>query len=148
MKVFLLKDVEKVGIAGEIIKVSEGYALNFLLPRKLAVEVNANNEKGFSKRAKVVEHRHEVIESKTSMVAEKIKSLTVTLKRKMHDDGKLYGAIHGSEIADVLKEKGISIVKSQVEIDKSIKEKGTYEVTIKLSSKLQPKLTVQVIAEK
>jgi large subunit ribosomal protein L9 len=148
MKVFLLKDVEKVGLAGEIIKVSEGYALNFLVPRKLAIEVTAGNEKGFAKRAKVVEHRHEVIESKTSMVAEKIKALTVTLKRKMHDDGKLYGSINGSEIADVLKEKGISVAKNQIEIDKSIKEKGTYEVTVKLSSKLQPKLTVHVVAER
>ena len=102
MKVFLLKDVEKVGIAGEVIKVTDGFGKNFLLPGKLAVEVNAKNEGFYKQREKQVENRKEVISSKTSMLAEKISSIKLVLKRKMHDDGKLYGAISASEIVDVL----------------------------------------------
>lgn len=145
MKVFLLKDIERIGIAGEIVKVKEGFAQNFLFPKKLAVEVTQENEKHFKNREKVVEHRKEVIESKTSMLAEKIKSTLVTLKRKTHDDGKLYGAIGSQEVADILAEKGISVSKSQILFDKSIKSTGTFEVTIKLSSKLLPVIQVKVV---
>lgn len=145
MKVFLLKDIERIGIAGEIVKVKEGFAQNFLFPKKLAVEVTQENEKHFKNREKVVEHRKEVIESKTSMLAEKIKSTLVTLKRKTHDDGKLYGAISSQEVAEILAEKGISVSKSQILFDKSIKSTGTFEVTIKLSSKLLPVIQVKVV---
>lgn len=148
MKVFLRKDIEKVGVAGEIVKVSEGYFTNFLAPRGLATEVTADNEESFKKRAKVIEHRQEVIQSKTSMLAERIKGLKVTLTRKVHDDGKLYGSINPSEIVDVLAKQGISVAKNQVEFGKSIKSTGNHEITIKLTTKLQPKLVVHVIAEK
>jgi large subunit ribosomal protein L9 len=147
MKVFLRKDVEKLGLAGEIVKVSEGFAKNFLIPNKLAQEITADNEQSFKKREKVVEHRKEVIATKTSMLAEKINSIKVTLKRKMHDDGKLYGSINPSEIVDALAEKGISITKNQVELNKSIKAKGSYDITIKLSSKLKPTMIVNIIPE-
>lgn len=147
MKVFLLKDVERVGLAGEIIKVAEGFAANFLIPKKLAVEVTPANEKMYQSKIKVVEHRKEVVATKTSMLAEKIASTKITIKRKMHDDGKLYGAIAASEVVDLLAEKGFGIGKSQVDFEKSIKEKGSYQVTIKLSSKLQPKITLTIVPE-
>lgn len=147
MKVYMLKDVEKVGVTGQIITVSDGYGQNFLLPRKLAVEVTPQNEASFAGRQKVVERHKEVVATKTSMLAEKINAMKVTLKRKLHDDGKLYGAINSSEIVEALAAKGISISKSQVELDKSIKAKGSYEVTIKLSSKLKPVITVNIVPE-
>ena len=147
MKVFLLKDVEKVGLAGEIIKVSDGYGLNFIIPSKLGVEVTAANEASFNKRKKVVERRHEVIASKTSMLAEKIKSLSLVLKRKLHDNNKLYGSVSTGEVADLLAEQGVSVAKNQIELGKAIKAKGSYEITIKLSSSLQPKVTLTIVPE-
>lgn len=147
MKVFLLKDVPQVGIAGEMLKVSDGYANNYLLPKKLAVEITTSNESFYKNKEKQVEHRKEVISSKTSMLAEKISSIKLTLKRKMHDDGKLYGSINSLEIVEAMAEKGVSISKSQVEFDKSIKEKGNYDVIIKLSSKLKPVVKVSVLPE-
>ncbi len=147
MNVFLLKDIERIGIAGEIVKVKEGFAQNFLFPRKLAVEVTKDNQKHFKKREKVIEHRKDVVESKSSMLAEKIKSINITLKRKTHDDGKLYGSINPQEIVELLSAKGISVSKSQVLFGKSIKSTGAYDVTIKLSSKLQPALNVKVVSQ-
>lgn len=147
MKVFLLKDVEQFGAAGEIVSTTDGYARNFLIPRKLAVEVTPENEGSFKNRIKVIENRKSVVSTKTSLLAEKIKSLELVLKRKMHDDNKLYGSIGAHEVVDLLSQKGISISKSQVEFDKTIKSKGTYPVTIKLSSKLHPALTLKVISE-
>ena len=147
MKVYLRKDIERVGLAGEIIKVGDGYGRNFLIPRGLAVEVTKANEPFYQKQAKQVEHRKDVIESKTSMLAERITSLKLTLKRKTHDDGKLYGAISPVEIVDLLGKEGINVSKSQVKIDKSIKTKGSHKVTIKLTSKLKPKITLVVQPE-
>lgn len=147
MKVYLLKDVEKVGIAGEIIKVSDGYGINYLIPRKLGVEVTAQNEQYFKKREKVIEKRQEAIATQTSMQAEKIKNLKLTLKRKLHDDGKLYGSIRSAEIVELLAQNSVPVSNDQILFDKSIKAKGAYEVTVKLSSRLQPKFQLTVIAE-
>jgi len=147
MKVFLQKDVEKLGIAGEIVKVSDGYAANFLIPKGLAVVVTAKNEKFYKDHERVVENRKEIIANKASMLAEKIAALTVTIKRKLHDDGKLYGSISPHEVVDELAKQDIKIAKSQVLFNKSIKEKGSHTVTIKLSSRLQPKIKLNVISE-
>ncbi len=148
MRVFLLKNVAKVGIAGEIIKTADGFARNFLIPQKLAVEVTPANEASFAHRVKVVEHRKEVVESKTSMLSEKIKGIELVIKRKIHDDDQLYGSISAREIADELKDKhSISVSNSQVVMDKSIKSKGIHKITIKLSSKLQPTLKVKIVPE-
>lgn len=148
MKVYLLKDIERVGLEGEVINVKEGYAKNFIVPQKLGVIITPSNEVFYSKKIKHVKHEKSVVESKSSMLAEKIKTLSLVLKRKMHDDGKLYGAINRSEIADLLALKGIKVSKSQIEIDKSIKSGGEFEVTVKLSSRLQPKIKLSIIEEK
>lgn len=147
MKVFLLKDVEKVGMAGEIINVSDGFAYNFLFPRKLGVEITPDNAVGFEKRKKTIEKRDAVIESKSSMLAEKIKSMTFVLKTKVHDDDKLYGSIGAAEIVDVLAEKGISVSKNQILLDKAIKKAGSHTITLKLSSRLQPTFVLKIVPE-
>lgn len=146
MKVFLLKDVVKVGLKHEIIKVSDGYAKNFLFPQKLGVEVTPANEKEYTDKARKIENRAAIIESTSSVLGNQIEQLHLKLKKKMHDDNKLYAAVSQNEIVDLLKEHNISISKSQVIFDKAIKAKGTFEVTIKLSSKIQPKFNLQVIA--
>lgn len=146
MNVFLLKDIVKVGLKNEIIKVSDGYATNFLFPAKLAVEVTAANEKLYKDKARKVENRAAIIESTSSVLGDQIAQLKLKLQKKMHDDDKLYAAVNAAEIVDLLKENNISISKSQVIFDKAIKTKGSFEVTIKLSSKIQPKFILQVIA--
>lgn len=147
MKVFLRENVEKIGMAGEIIKVTDGFARNFLIPRQLGVEITPGNESFYKKQLKSVSDRKEVISSKTSMLAEKVKGLKITIKRKMHDDGKLYGALNASEVVDALSLEGISISKSQVLFGKSIKSKGSYEISLKLTAKLKPTLKVVVVSE-
>ena len=147
MKVFLLKDVEKVGLAGELLRVADGFAQNFLFPRKLAVKITAENENFYATKIKKVDQRKEVIASATSMLAEKIKSTAIIIKRKMHDDDKLYGSIAPGEVVDALAAKGISVKKSQIQFEKSIKSKGTYEIIIELSSRLKPKVTLKVVPE-
>lgn len=148
MKVYLLKDVESVGMAGEVLKVKEGYAVNFLIPKKLAVKITPENEAFYASKIKTVEHRKEVIATKTSMLGEKIKNLSLLLERKMHDDGKLYGSISPAEIVELLAKEGIAISKNQVLFEKSIKEKGLHNVSIKLSATLQPQFILKIVPEK
>ena len=147
MKVFLLQDVEKIGFAGEIIKVKEGFAFNFLVPQKFAVVITPANEAFYVKQLKSVENRKEAISTKTSILAEKIKALKLVIKRKMHDDNKLYAAISPSDIVDLLEKEGVKVSKAQIVFDKPIKTQGTYEVTVKLSNQLQPKLVVKITAD-
>ena len=148
MKVFMKKSVEKIGIAGEIISVGDGYARNFLFPKGFAIEVTPDNEHIFKERAKVIENRKEVVATQTSMLSEKIKASKIVLKRKMHDNGKLYGALSAQEIVDALAQQcGITISKAQVAIDKSIKEKGVHLVTIRLTSRLTPEVRVEIVSE-
>lgn len=147
MKVYLKKNVEKVGLAGEIIDVSDGFARNYLMPRDVAVEITPENAAFYANKVKSVENRKEVIATETSMLAEKIKDLKLTIKCKMHEDGKLYGAVSQNDIVDLFAQKGIAISKGQVLFNKSIKTKGSHEITIKLSARLQPIVHIVVVSE-
>ncbi|MBD3231181.1 50S ribosomal protein L9 [Candidatus Dependentiae bacterium] len=148
MFVYMLKDVEKVGMAGQMIKVSDGYAKNFLIPRKLAIKVDENNKKFFEQKVKKIKINEKALSSKAAMLAEKINNLHLIIKKRTHDEGKLYGAISADEVVELLKEKDISINRKQVEFNKTIKSEGEYKVTIRLSSKLKPQLTLKVVAIK
>lgn len=147
MKVFLRQDVEQLGMAGEIVTVSDGFARNYLLPRKKAIRVSADNEESLRANARSLADRERIASSGTEMKAERIRSLAIELTRKTHDSDKLYGSINQQEIVDALKERGIIIAKNQVLFEKAIKTTGEYQVKIKLSSAVQPHLTVHVGAE-
>ena len=147
MKVYMLKDVKSVGLAGEVVKVKEGFALNFLVPQKLAIKITPQNEAFYEAKKREVVNREVVISTQTSMLAEKIKALHLVLKRKVHDDGKLYGAVNATEVVELMAEHGVAVSKSQIEFDKNIKERGTFEITVKLTTKLKPKIALKVVAE-
>ena len=147
MQVYMLKDVEKVGMVGQIINVSDGYAANFLLPRKLAVKVTKNGETFFKEKSKKIEITSKVLNSKVAMLAERIKNMHLTMKKRSHNEGKLYGAISADEVVDLLKAKDISINRKQVEFNKSIRSIGDHKVIIRLSSKLKPDLTLKIVGK-
>lgn len=149
MKVFLLKDVVKIGAKGEIIKVEDGFGKNYLIPRGFAKEVTDHNESFFLNQRRVLENRKEAIETETSLLATRITQIKLTIKKKMHDNGQLYGSVSGTEIAELLANQGIKVSKNQIIFDRSsIKGKGTYDVGIKLSARLQPQLKLVVVPEK
>jgi large subunit ribosomal protein L9 len=147
MKVYMLKDVKSVGLAGEVVKVKEGFGLNFLIPQKLALKITPQNEAFYEAKKREVVNREAVIATQTSMLAEKIKALHLVLKRKVHDDGKLYGAVNASEVVELMAAQGVAVSKSQIEFDKNIKERGSFEITVKLTTKLKPKVALKVVAE-
>ncbi|MBD3273594.1 50S ribosomal protein L9 [Candidatus Dependentiae bacterium] len=147
MNVYLLKDVEKLGMAGTIVKVSDGFAQNFLIPRKLAIKITDKNSSFYTSKIKKAKTTAKVLSSKAAMLAEHIRNLHLTIKEKVHDDGKLYGSVGADEIVALLKEKDISINKKQVEFPKAIRSTGEHKVIIRLSSKLKPEMKLKVVEE-
>ena len=138
IQVYMLKDVENVGMTGQVVKVSEGYATNFLFPRKLAAKIDESNKKFYEGKQVREKITQEVLSTKVAMIAERIKGLRLSVKQKIHDDGKLYGALSADIVVDLLKQKEIAITKKQVEFVKNIKNVGEHKVIIKLSTKLKP----------
>ncbi len=145
MQVYMLQDVEKVGMAGQVIKVTDGYAANFLFPRKLAVKVTEENKKFFETKVVKQKVQAEVINSKAGMLAERIKELHLSIKERIHDDGKLYGSVGADEVVELLKAKGFSINRKQIEFDKAIRAVGEHIVTVRVSSKIKPQFTLKVM---
>lgn len=146
MLVLLVKDVENVGMAGRIVEVSDGYAANYLFPRKLAVLATKGSSAQVIAKVQKEKVAAEVLNSKIGMMAERIKALQLSIKERAHDDGKLYGAVGAEEIVELLREKDIVVNRKQVEFDKSIKAVGEHKVTIRLSAKLKPQLVLKVAA--
>jgi large subunit ribosomal protein L9 len=148
MQVYMLKDVERIGIAGSIITVSEGYATNFLIPKKLAVEITPSNMEFFKQKKVKEKVAVEVLNSKVAMIAEHLKTLRLSIKERVHDNGKLYGSIGADEVVELLKAKGVVVDRKQVEFPMPIKVVGEHKVTIRLSAKHQPQVTLNVEALK
>ena len=144
--VFMKKDLEKVGMAGQLIKVAKSFAENYLLPNKYGVLVHDHELESFTKKNVVTAQKKEVLATKTSMLAEKIKETPIVIREKVHDSNKLYGSIKEDQIVDALREKGILINRKQVEFVKSIKAVGDYKVTIRLSTSLKPEVDVKIVA--
>ena len=148
MKIYMLKDVEHIGMAGQIINTSDGYAKNFLIPRHLGVEITPANEAFYAQKKHKAVVATEILNSKVAMLAERIKEMRLTVKERVHDDGKMYGSLGADEVVELLKAKDIAINRKQVEFEKSIKAVGEHKVTIRLSSKLKPQMTIKVEAGK
>lgn len=148
MKVILLKDVKGQGKKGDIIEASDGYARNFLLPRKLAVEPTktALNELKGQQDSKNYREQKELDEAKA--LAEKISAVNVKVSAKAGETGKLFGAVTSSEIADKLKmEHHIVVDKKKIVLSDPIKTTGEFTLPVKLHSKVTAELKVSVTAE-
>ena len=145
MKVILLQDVKGKGKKGQMLEVSDGYARNFMLPKKLAVEATADaintmrmNDKAAAEKA--AKERAEALE-----VSKQLKELILVVTAKGGGAGRLFGSVTNQEIADALKAKtGIALDKRKIVISDPIKSVGTYTVTCKLGYEITAKLTVKI----
>jgi len=145
MKVILLQDVKGKGKKGQMLEVSDGYARNFMLPRKLAVEATADtintmrmNDKAAAEKA--ARERAEALE-----ISKKLAALTLVVTAKGGGAGRLFGSVTNQEIADALaKNAGIKLDKRKIVISDPIKSVGTYTVVCKLGYEITAKLTVKI----
>ncbi len=145
MKVILLQDVKGKGKKGQLLEVSDGYARNYMLPRKIAVEATADavNTKNMNDKAaaeKAAKERAEALE-----VSRQLREMTLVVKAKGGGAGRLFGSVTNQEIADALKNAtGINLDKRKIVIADQIKNVGTYTVTCKLGYEISAPLTVKI----
>lgn len=148
MKVVLLQDVKAQGKKGQIIDVSEGYARNFLFPKKLAIVADAKAINDVKNKESSEKHKKEVEKAEASALAGKLSQVKVTLKAEAGDGGRFYGAITAKDIQEELKKQsGIEIDKRKIVLDSPIKAFGTYILDVKVYTEITAKLTV-VVSEK
>jgi large subunit ribosomal protein L9 len=147
MKVILREDVKNLGDMGEVVNVSDGYARNFLLPKKFAVEANTKNLKEFEHNKKVIAERASKIKESVKSAAEKLSAVSLTIKAKTGEDDKLFGSVTNMNIAEALTAEGYDIDKKKIVLDEPIKRLGEYSVTIKLHPEISTQIKVQVVQE-
>ncbi len=141
MKVILIQDVKAQGKKGELIDVSEGYARNFLIPKKLAVEANAKNMTEYKNAEKSKQIHAEKELALAEETAQKLNGCVVKIRRTCGADEKLYGSVGGKDIADALFEQyKIEIDKRKIQLSDPIKTYGSYEAAVKLHAKVTGKI--------
>ena len=147
MKVILMTDVPALGQRGEMRDVANGYARNFLLPRKLAVPATPANLKNVEhlKRQRAREEERALETAKAT--AERIEGLTLAVTARASEDGRLYGSVSPQDVFEFLERHKISVEKRRVAMDESIKAVGDYKVSVRLHGDVTAALTVTVKAE-
>ena len=145
MKVILQQDVKGQGKKGQMIEASDGYARNFLLPRKLAVPATAENVNTMKQQEKAKRAQEAAEKAEAEATAQRLKEITVQIKAKAGNGGRLFGAVTSKEISDALSEQfGISIPKAKIVQDEPIKAFGGYDLKCKLGYEVVGVLKVMV----
>ncbi|MGH2406912.1 MAG: 50S ribosomal protein L9 [Candidatus Limnocylindrales bacterium] len=144
MKVILIGDVATLGKSGELKDVADGYARNFLIPRKLAVSASGGAYRAWQHDIASREDKRRREREEAEIAATRIGSTTLTLGVKVGEGGKLYGSITAKDIADALARRGIDIDRHKVDLEEPLKQLGTYKVAIKVAAGMTPEVTVVV----
>ena len=148
MKVILTQDIKSVGKKGQIIDASDGYARNFLLPKKMAVIADATNLNELKTKQDANKYRHDMTMANAKELSEKMKNFELVFKIKAGENGKIFGSITSKDIATELAKKYfVEVDKKKVCLDDAIKTLGVYNIEIKLFEGITGVLKVNVIAE-
>lgn len=148
MKIILLQDVKSLGKQGEIVNVSDGYARNFILPKKLGLEANAGNLNDLKLQKANDEKKAKELLEAAKELAKVMETKEVTVKMKAGEGGKTFGSISSKEIAaEAKKQCDLELDKKKIQLPEAIKALGVYEVNVKLHPKVVGKLKVKVVEE-
>ena len=145
MKVILQQDVPNQGKKGELVNVSDGYARNYLFPRKLAFEASAGALRAYEQEEKAKKDKQVKDREKARAAAERLKTCTVKIHAKAGTQGRLFGAVTGQEIADALKEQfGLDVDRHKLVLEEHIKTYGVHPVKVKLGHEVSTMIQVEV----
>jgi large subunit ribosomal protein L9 len=147
MKVILLDDVAKVGRRGEVRDVSDGYARNFLIPKKLALSASAGNMKNLEHIKQQADAKANRIKGDAQGLQQRIEALTYEERRQASEEGKLFGSVTSQDIADFLAREGVKIERRRIHLDEPIKTLGDTTVTVRLHADVTAQLRVSVTRE-
>ena len=144
MKVILLQDVKGKGKKGQMIEVSDGYARNFMLPKKLAIEATPDAINTMKMNDKATQERIAREKAEALETSKKLRAMTLTVKAKGGGAGRLFGAVTNAEIASALEKQGVKLDKRKIVLNETIKNVGTYTATCKLGYEINAPLTVKI----
>jgi large subunit ribosomal protein L9 len=148
MEVILIKDVDNLGAAHELVEVRPGYARNYLIPQKYAIEASSSNKKILEERRKVLVKREEKLMAEIAKVAEVLKSSPVKLGAKIGTSGKIFGSVTAIQLARAIREqKGYEIDRRRINIVDDVKEAGTYKAQIDFGKENVVDLEFEVVGE-
>ncbi|HET9095074.1 MAG TPA: 50S ribosomal protein L9 [Candidatus Baltobacteraceae bacterium] len=147
MKLILLGDVKALGKKGDLVDVAEGYARNFLLPRKLAIEANKGALTMLTEQKKATQKREAQMLAETQEMAKLLESKPVAVRAKAGGNGRLFGTVTNADIAEAITQTfSVSVDKHKIEVKNAIKALGSYPVEIRLGKNIVAKTTVSVVA--
>ena len=147
MEIILREHVEHLGKRGEIVKVADGYARNYLLPRKLALPVTEGNRKHVERERRIMETRESEEKGQAEAIGARLNAIDIVIARRVGDTGQLYGSVTSSDIADFLKAKGFEIDRRKLILPEPIKAIGEHTVPLKLHREVTIPLKVRVVKE-
>jgi large subunit ribosomal protein L9 len=148
MEVILIQDVDNLGAVNEVVKVKNGYARNFLLPRQLAVENSHSNKKQLEERMKQVKKKEDKMLAEINKVIDKLKEAPLKLGAKTGTSGKIFGSVTTLQISRAIREqKGYDIDRKKIQIVDEVKELGSYKATIEFGNGQSTEVEFEVVAE-
>ena len=147
MQVILLEDVSSLGKAGDLVKVSDGYGRNYLIPQKKAVVATEKSIKTLEHQKRLVQHRMAKAKKDVQRIAQEIEALSCTFVKSVGESGKLFGSVTTMEIEAYLKENGIEVDRKKIHMEEPIKSVGMFSVPIKLHADVVANLKVWVVQE-
>ena len=147
MKVILQDSYMNLGEAGEVITVKPGYARNFLLPNKIAVSATQANVKLFQDKTKELEMKRSEKRDESQKLQEALKDVSITLVKRVGDDGKLYGSVSSKEVEDALSKKNLTVDRRMIVMGQQIKMVGEYPILVKLVGGLRSQITLKIEPE-
>ncbi len=147
MLVILRENIENLGSTGDVVKVSNGYARNFLLPRHLVVAADETNVAAIEHHKRVLEKMKSAQKAASQAVAQKLEAFSCTIARKVGEHDKLFGSVTSGDISDALKKAGFLIDKKSISLGSTIKTLGVHPVTVKLEGEVVATLKVWVVKE-
>jgi large subunit ribosomal protein L9 len=147
MEVILRQHVDNLGRRGEVVKVADGYARNYLLPRKLALPATAGNKQHVERERKIVEAREAEERGQAEAIASRLSALNITIARRVGETEQLYGSVTAGDIADFLREKGFEIDRRKLILPEPIKAIGEHDVPLKLHREVTVPLKIHVVKE-
>ena len=145
MELILLQNVEKVGRKGDVVKVHDGFARNFLLPQKLALSSTRSNRQFVEEQRARSEVRHQKEKAGAQTQAEQLSQLKLILEAQAGEKGKLYGSVTADDIQQALSQKGFSVDKKQIHLKESIRSLGEHAVQVELHPQVKATVTIEVI---
>ena len=147
MKIILKENMDTLGLEGDVVDVAKGYARNYLIPKGMALEANAQNIKLFETQKKKIEVKRLKVKEDAEQIKERLTGVTITISQKVGEEEKLYGSVTSMDIAAQLEKQGIVIDRKKISLDKPIKTLGEFDIPIRLYPKVIGTIKVVVVPE-